>query len=181
MLCGKGEYSVRPVSSHLCFSLVSTTFYVHLSSFRILSGSSSCCILFAPFMLWSAAERLDSRSHMIYVSRLFYDFTYSDWMILDSLLMTHLIDIFEQLWYQKLTCKHSYVHVPILSIISGYQTILQRLCRTSTIAASSLKSDPPTNNNGINKNSTVELGPDFDLGFISHAECDTTVNHDVVR
>lgn len=29
--------------------------------------------------------------------------------------------------------------------------------------------------------SAGDLGPDFDLGFISHAECDTSLNHDVVR
>nr|XP_034306398.1 cilia- and flagella-associated protein 54 isoform X5 [Crassostrea gigas] len=59
----------------------------------------------------------------------------------------------------------------------GYQTVLQRLCSTSTISASSSKSDPNPQDNA----DPGDLGPDFDLGFISHAQCDTTVNHDVVR
>ena len=29
--------------------------------------------------------------------------------------------------------------------------------------------------------SAGDLGPEFDLGFISHAESDTSLNHDVVR
>ena len=60
---------------------------------------------------------------------------------------------------------------------TGYQTILQRLCSTSTVSASSLKGE---DNKGKNK-SAGDLGPDFDLGFISHAECDTSLNHDVIR
>ena len=60
--------------------------------------------------------------------------------------------------------------------ITGYQTILQRLCSTSTISASSVKSDTKEKNK-----SAGELGPEFDLGFISHAESDTSLNHDVVR
>ncbi|XP_078309888.1 cilia- and flagella-associated protein 54-like isoform X7 [Crassostrea virginica] len=59
----------------------------------------------------------------------------------------------------------------------GYQTVLQRLCSTSTIFASSIKSDTPQQEN----TDPGDLGPDFDLGFISHAQCDTTLNHDVVR
>ena len=59
----------------------------------------------------------------------------------------------------------------------GYQTILQRLCSTSTVSASSVKSDDSKEKNM----SAGDLGPDFDLGFISHAECDTSLNHDVVR
>ncbi|XP_056000170.1 cilia- and flagella-associated protein 54-like isoform X4 [Ostrea edulis] len=59
----------------------------------------------------------------------------------------------------------------------GYQTVLQRLCSTSTISASSIKSD----NTLQDDTDPGDLGPEFDLGFISHAQCDTTVNHDVVR
>ncbi|XP_052780184.1 cilia- and flagella-associated protein 54-like isoform X4 [Mya arenaria] len=60
----------------------------------------------------------------------------------------------------------------------GYQTILQRLSSTSTISASSVQPDDrPTSG----ERNVGELGPDFDLGFISHAECDTSLNHDVVR
>ncbi|XP_062618793.1 cilia- and flagella-associated protein 54-like [Saccostrea cucullata] len=59
----------------------------------------------------------------------------------------------------------------------GYQTVLQRLCSTSTISASSIKSD----NSPQDDTDPGDLGPDFDLGFISHAQCDTTMNHDVVR
>ncbi|XP_053377953.1 cilia- and flagella-associated protein 54-like isoform X4 [Mercenaria mercenaria] len=58
----------------------------------------------------------------------------------------------------------------------GYQTILQRLCSTSTISASSGKQE-----DRVNQNSSGDLGPEFDLGFISHAESDTSLNHDVVR
>lgn len=59
----------------------------------------------------------------------------------------------------------------------GYQTILQRLCSTATVSASSASQD-----NGIDKGDNEgELGPEFDLGFISHLQCDTTMNHDVVR
>lgn len=61
--------------------------------------------------------------------------------------------------------------------IVGYQTVLQRLCSTSTISASSSKSDPTPQDNA----DPGDLGLDFDLGFISHAQCDTTMNHDVVR
>ncbi|KAL3852227.1 hypothetical protein ACJMK2_015897, partial [Sinanodonta woodiana] len=57
----------------------------------------------------------------------------------------------------------------------GYQSILQRLCSTSTISASSAKSNEHKNKQA------GDLGPDFDLGFISHAQCDTSLNHDVVR
>lgn len=60
--------------------------------------------------------------------------------------------------------------------LTGYQTILQRMSFTATVSASSMKKD--------NTNNTVEsgdLGPGFDLGFISHAQYDTTLNHDVVR
>ncbi|XP_041347318.1 cilia- and flagella-associated protein 54-like [Gigantopelta aegis] len=57
--------------------------------------------------------------------------------------------------------------------ILGYQTILQRLCSTSTICISS-KQNTSNYNGG-------DLGPEFDLGFISHAQFDTTLNHDVVR
>ena len=65
----------------------------------------------------------------------------------------------------------------IIHLPPGYQSILQRLVSTSTIAASSVKSDTnPTNNK-----STRDLGQEFDLGFISHAECDSSLNHDVVR
>ncbi|KAK3608116.1 hypothetical protein CHS0354_004771 [Potamilus streckersoni] len=57
----------------------------------------------------------------------------------------------------------------------GYQSILQRLCSTSTISASSAKSVE-------HKNKQIgDLGPDFDLGFISHAQCDIFLNHDVVK
>ena len=56
---------------------------------------------------------------------------------------------------------------------AGYQTILQRLCSTSTICISS-KQNANNYNGG-------DLGPEFDLGFISHAQFDTTLNHDVVR
>lgn len=55
--------------------------------------------------------------------------------------------------------------------------MLQRLCSTSTISASSIKSD----NTLQDDTDPGDLGPEFDLGFISHAQCDTTVNHDVVR
>ena len=60
--------------------------------------------------------------------------------------------------------------------MTGYQTILQRMSFTATVSASSMKKD--------NTNNTAEsgdLGPGFDLGFISHAQYDTTLNHDVVR
>ncbi|XP_069141650.1 cilia- and flagella-associated protein 54-like isoform X4 [Argopecten irradians] len=57
----------------------------------------------------------------------------------------------------------------------GYQSILQRLCNTSTISASSRKS------NQNDKDSDEEELPEFDLGFISHAHSDTTVNHDMIR
>ncbi|XP_046336681.2 cilia- and flagella-associated protein 54-like isoform X2 [Haliotis rufescens] len=56
----------------------------------------------------------------------------------------------------------------------GYQTVLQRLCSTATICATSSQTDTVNVNGG-------DLGPDFDLGFISHAQFDTTMNHDVVR
>ncbi|XP_052282343.1 cilia- and flagella-associated protein 54-like isoform X6 [Dreissena polymorpha] len=61
----------------------------------------------------------------------------------------------------------------------GYQTILQRLSSTSTISVSSVKTDDHPPSAGVN--GMGDLGPEFDLGFISHAECDTTLNHDVVR
>ncbi|XP_021355787.1 cilia- and flagella-associated protein 54-like isoform X2 [Mizuhopecten yessoensis] len=57
----------------------------------------------------------------------------------------------------------------------GYQSILQRLCNTSTISASSHKS------NRKEKDPEEEELPEFDLGFISHAHSDTTVNHDMIR
>ncbi|WAR27039.1 CFA54-like protein [Mya arenaria] len=63
-------------------------------------------------------------------------------------------------------------------VYKSYQTILQRLSSTSTISASSVQPDDrPTSG----ERNVGELGPDFDLGFISHAECDTSLNHDVVR
>lgn len=69
------------------------------------------------------------------------------------------------------------IHVHAMVNFVGYQTVLQRLCSTSTIFASSIKSDTPQQEN----TDPGDLGPDFDLGFISHAQCDTTLNHDVVR
>ncbi|XP_033730570.1 cilia- and flagella-associated protein 54-like isoform X2 [Pecten maximus] len=57
----------------------------------------------------------------------------------------------------------------------GYQSILQRLCNTSTISASSRKSSQK------DTDSEEEELAEFDLGFISHAHSDTTVNHDMIR
>lgn len=60
--------------------------------------------------------------------------------------------------------------------ILGYQTILQRMCCTATVTASSSKKPKQGNSE-----ETGDLGPGFDLGFISHAQYDTRLNHDVVR
>ncbi|KAK7102964.1 hypothetical protein V1264_021114 [Littorina saxatilis] len=58
----------------------------------------------------------------------------------------------------------------------GYQTILQRLCCTATIAASSSPTDTvhESENEG-------EDNIDFDLGFVSRAQFDLGQNFDVVR
>ncbi|CAC5396095.1 unnamed protein product [Mytilus coruscus] len=60
--------------------------------------------------------------------------------------------------------------------ILGYQTILQRMCFTATVSASSTKKDKQED-----MAESGDLGPGFDLGFISHAQYDTSLNHDVVR
>ncbi|VDI73099.1 Hypothetical predicted protein [Mytilus galloprovincialis] len=61
--------------------------------------------------------------------------------------------------------------------ILGYQTILQRMCFTATVSASSTKK----NKQEDMAEELGDLGPGFDLGFISHAQYDTSLNHDVVR
>ncbi|KAK3102398.1 hypothetical protein FSP39_011137 [Pinctada imbricata] len=60
--------------------------------------------------------------------------------------------------------------------ILGYQTVLQRMCSTATIHASSARQEAKEEDANLG-----DLGPDFDLGFISHAQFDTTLNQDVVR
>ena len=50
------------------------------------------------------------------------------------------------------------------------------MCFTATVSASSVKKDKKNK-----MEESVDLGPGFDLGFISHAQYDTTLNHDVVR
>ncbi|KAL8594729.1 hypothetical protein ACOMHN_051675 [Nucella lapillus] len=64
----------------------------------------------------------------------------------------------------------SFIHV------LGYQTILQRLCSTATVAASSCPPDGVRDSEDGGEN-----GSDFDLGFISHAQFDMGQNFDVVR
>lgn len=71
-------------------------------------------------------------------------------------------------------CQYFNVQTQFWIISPGYQTVLQRLCSTATICATSSQTDTVNVNGG-------DLGPDFDLGFISHAQFDTTMNHDVVR
>ena len=63
-----------------------------------------------------------------------------------------------------------------MCVHSGYQTILQRLSVTSTIAASS---SPPE---GVGESENEgENNSDFDLGFINRAQFDLGQNYDVVR
>ena len=50
------------------------------------------------------------------------------------------------------------------------------MCSTATIFASSARQEDKEE-----KSDLGDLGPDFDLGFISHAQFDTTLNQDVVR
>lgn len=59
---------------------------------------------------------------------------------------------------------------------SGYQTILQRLCSTSTLTETKLKKELKDKNAD-----SGDLGPEFALSFISHAKCGTAINHDVIR
>ena len=56
----------------------------------------------------------------------------------------------------------------------GYQGILQRLTSTQTLTSMKEGEAQPDPEAG-------DLGPEFDLGFISHAQFDTSLNHDVVR
>lgn len=64
----------------------------------------------------------------------------------------------------------SWIHV------LGYQTILQRLCNTATIAISSAA--PEGQHESENEG---EGNSEFDLGFVSHAQFDMGQNYDVVR
>ena len=56
----------------------------------------------------------------------------------------------------------------------GYQAILQRLCSTAT-----LTSIKDTERRDAEKDG--DLGPEFDLGFISHAQFDMAIDNNVVR
>ena len=60
-------------------------------------------------------------------------------------------------------------------LLPGYQSILQRLCSTSSLAASG-STDPPAE-----RPRAGDLGSEFDLGFISHAQCNIGINENVVR
>ena len=62
----------------------------------------------------------------------------------------------------------------MLYLSAGYQAILQRLCSTSTLTTVKEKERRDAEKSG-------DLGPEFDLGFISHAQFDISINNDVVR
>ena len=53
---------------------------------------------------------------------------------------------------------------------------MQRLTSTQTLTATRAEAET-----GPDGEVGGDLGPDFDLGFISHARFDTSLNHDVVR
>ena len=58
----------------------------------------------------------------------------------------------------------------------GYQTILQRLCCTATIASCSSPAEGVQESENEGENNS-----DFDLGFVSRAQFDMGQNYDVVR
>ena len=60
-------------------------------------------------------------------------------------------------------------------MLLGYQSILQRLCATSTLSVSSSGDQPTLQANN------AKLGSEFDLGFISHVQCNVGINENVVR
>ena len=64
--------------------------------------------------------------------------------------------------------------VHVLFAFIGYQAILQRLCNTSTLTSVKEKERRDAEKSG-------DLGPEFDLGFISHVQFDIAVNNNVVR
>ncbi|KAK6177089.1 hypothetical protein SNE40_015265 [Patella caerulea] len=61
----------------------------------------------------------------------------------------------------------------------GYQTILQRMSSTQTTSAFSVPTVPDTKSN--TQVDGGDLGPDFDLGFISHAQSSTTSNNELIK
>ena len=76
------------------------------------------------------------------------------------------------LQYQQVLLPVSHSH----GWIPGYQTILQRLCCTATIASSSSPAD------GVHESENEgENNSEFDLGFVSRAQFDMGQNYDVVR
>lgn len=58
--------------------------------------------------------------------------------------------------------------------VMGYQAVLQRLCSTATLTSAKDAERREAEFLG-------DLGPEFDLGFISHAQWDAMPNNDVVR
>ena len=69
---------------------------------------------------------------------------------------------------KQATLQLSWTHV------MGYQAVLQRLCSTATLT--SAKDAERRDAEALG-----DLGPEFDLGFISHAQWDAMPNNDVVR
>ncbi|XP_064633928.1 cilia- and flagella-associated protein 54-like isoform X3 [Lineus longissimus] len=59
----------------------------------------------------------------------------------------------------------------------GYQSLLQRICNTSTVSITADRKKKAENEDG----NLGDLGPEFDLGFIAHSQFDTSINHDVIR
>ncbi len=59
----------------------------------------------------------------------------------------------------------------------GYQSILQRLCSTSTVTTIKQREQIAASEAEAQDQADTQ----FDLGFISHAQFDISLNHDVVR
>ena len=69
---------------------------------------------------------------------------------------------------KQATSQLSWTHV------MGYQAVLQRLCSNATLTSAKDAERREAEMLG-------DLGPEFDLGFISHAQWDAMPNNDVVR
>ncbi|CAH1784493.1 unnamed protein product [Owenia fusiformis] len=87
--------------------------------------------------------------------------------LIESLEPKHVETYDEQVHKAKLlACDISWIH------LLGYQAILQRLGSTGA-----LSTKPETKPDDENHS----LGPEFDMGFFSHMQFDTSLNHNVVR
>ena len=73
----------------------------------------------------------------------------------------------------KQNCSLALSHLRVLCP-PGYQAILQRISSTATVTAIKKVEGEANPKAGT-------LGPDFDLGFISHAQLNVQPNHDTVR